>query len=85
MKVLIQDVRTDRYVAQGRSFTSRASEARDFLFSRYACAVARREKILNLRVVYYFEEFDYIIQARGGQEAGFHFGAADLELAGAWT
>ncbi len=64
MKVLIQDVQSERYAAPGGTWTPAPREAQDFRSSRYACAVAQKEKVLRLRVVLYFEDLDYTIQAR---------------------
>ena len=79
MKVLIQNVSTEKYIASGRNFTSRIGEARDFQNSPLAWGRIRKEKRLTLRVVYYFEEQGVVIPARGGGEEPFFAGGAITE------
>jgi hypothetical protein len=63
MKILIQDVKNGRYLAEYGAWTATADDARDFRYSAYAHSLIRREKIHGLRVLFYFEELDYGMKA----------------------
>ena len=78
MKVLIQDARSEKFAAPGGTWAAMARDAHDFRSSPYACEVARQEKILQLRVVLYFEEYDYTINARRWHGVGHANSAFDL-------
>ncbi|MDB6021482.1 MAG: hypothetical protein JWQ04_1339 [Pedosphaera sp.] len=82
MKVLIQDARSGDYLGQNGAWTPLPSHGRDFRFSSCAQSVLRREKLSNLRVLYYFEDFDYCIQVRrpGGRMASHEFTAAAFDF-----
>ena len=82
MRVLIQDARSGDYLTQNGTWTPLPSHGKDFRFSSCAHAVLRREKLSGLRVLFYFEDFDYYIRARrvGGERRSQELCAAALDF-----
>ena len=66
MKVLVQNVKSGQYLAQHGTWTDVVAHAKDFRSSCYAYAVLKMEKVPGVRVLFYFEELEYSINARRG-------------------
>ncbi len=70
MKVIIQDLDTQQFLAADETWTDNISAAKDFRFRPRAFDALRMEHARGLRVVYYFEDLDYSIGARNWKEHG---------------
>jgi hypothetical protein len=70
MKILIQDIATQKYLSHDGNWTANISAARDFQSRPRAFDALRLEHGRGLRVLYYFENLDYAIGARNWQEHG---------------
>jgi hypothetical protein len=79
MKVLIQNVATGEYLTHNGNWSLLPSHGKDFRFSSYARSVVRKEKSPNLRALFYFEDYDYCVNAR--RPIGERL-AADLSVGG---
>jgi len=64
MKVLIQNSRNGEYLTQNGTWSPLPSHGRDFRYSSCAREMMRKESLSDFRVLFYFEEFDYVIRAR---------------------
>ena len=63
MKVLIQNVSNGEYLTQNGTWSPLPSHGKDFRDSSCAHALLRRERISDMRVLFYFEDLDYSIRA----------------------
>jgi hypothetical protein len=63
MKVLIQNAKSGEYLTPSGTWSPLAGHGKDFRFSSCAQAIMRKEKLSGLRVLFYFEEFDYAVRA----------------------
>ena len=81
MRVVIQDIESQKYLARNGSWTPAARDAEDFRFSPSAYATAGRRNARQIRVILYFEDLDYSIAARRWQDYSRLFRASDSGLA----
>lgn len=63
MKVLIQNEKSGEYLTHSGTWSPLPSHGKDFRFSSCAHTMMRKEKTSGLRVLFYFEEFDYSVRA----------------------
>jgi len=70
MKVIIQDLETQKFLAADESWTENIAAAKDFHFRPRAFDAVRLEHAHEVRVMYYFEDLDYAIGARNWQDHG---------------
>jgi len=64
MKVFIQDIQSEKYLAHDGTWTTSANGAKNFHFSPCAYTAARKERMRGFRVVFYFEEAGYSIRVK---------------------
>jgi hypothetical protein len=78
MKIVVQDIETQKYLAPGGNWTENISAAKDFQSRPRAFDALRLEHGRGLRVLYYFENLDYSIGVRNWTDQGW----ADVCAAG---
>lgn len=70
MKIIIENMEKQKYLANDGSWTANLSAARDFRNELRALEAVRHRREPGLRVMYYFEELHYQIGARSHADHG---------------
>jgi hypothetical protein len=67
VKVVIQDIGTQQYLARNGNWTAAARDAEDFHSSPRAERIVQMRDARQLRVLLYYEDLDYTIAPRRGR------------------
>jgi hypothetical protein len=59
MKVLIQDLKTELYLAYQGGWTDQPRDAKDMAFTVHALQVAKNLALKNFQVLFYFPDSNY--------------------------